>query len=74
VIGLAKREPGERATPPRGSPPPPAAGFELVERVEAETHTVLRWRSPRPIGLTRAGVAAGRLADADAAVLVQPAP
>jgi hypothetical protein len=47
-------------SPPRGPAVPAPPGFRLVERREAETYTLLRFRAPRPLVVSRE--TAGRLA------------
>ncbi len=39
--------------PPRTPIAPAPAGFRLVERREADTYTLLRYRAPRPVAVTR---------------------
>jgi hypothetical protein len=39
--------------PPREPIPSPPPGFRLVERREADTYTLLRFRAPRPVVVTR---------------------
>ena len=39
--------------PPRDPVAPPPPGFRLVEHREADTYTLLRYRAPRPVVVSR---------------------
>jgi hypothetical protein len=77
VIGLppSLRCIGQRPRPPRPASPPAPAGFELVQRREAPTFTLIRYRAGRDVRVTDAALESLALADADSrAVLVQNDP
>ncbi|MBA3301808.1 MAG: glycosyltransferase family 39 protein [Thermoleophilaceae bacterium] len=72
LIGLAERRPDESPEPPRRTAQPvPEPGFREIERIEAPTYTLIRYRSAKPIGFNPGGLAFNRLGDSRAAVLVQ---
>jgi hypothetical protein len=73
AIGLAKRRPGEEASPPRGEAPVPAPPFRQVERIEEETFTLVRHQAPAPVLVLPAAAEVARLSDTGAALLVQRA-
>jgi uncharacterized membrane protein len=60
VIGLppAFRQIGETPRPPRPPSPPAPPGFALVERRDAATFTLLRYRASRPTSVSRAELSA----------------
>jgi mannosyltransferase len=53
ALAAAGRFSSGTPAPPRGPLGPPPPGFRLVERREAETYTLMRFRSPRPVVVTR---------------------
>ena len=66
------RRGGSQVARPR-LPQPPAPGFRLAERRYAGDYTLLRWRAPRPVRVTKAGVARAATGVVTAAEgLVQP--
>jgi hypothetical protein len=74
LVALPVRNAGlTRATlPPRTVPAnPPAPGMQLVERRFTETYSLVRYRSPTPVGVTISGLVAERLDPRVAAVIYQ---
>lgn len=69
LVGLAPRVAGESRTPPRTAPAP--VGFRLVQRENADTFTLLRFRAPRPLGETPPGLNGVRLGIPSAVVLLE---
>lgn len=59
----------EARTPRPPTPAPPAAGFSLVERVEAEKFTLVRYRASAPIEVSLATLQGAALDDVPAVVL-----
>ena len=60
LVGVAGRRPGQTPHPPR-PPTPTQPGFELVERVEEDTFTLIRLRAVGPQEIASAGLTAIKL-------------
>jgi 4-amino-4-deoxy-L-arabinose transferase-like glycosyltransferase len=63
LVALPVRSAGltQAEKPPRTVPPPPAPGMVLVERRFAKTYSLVRYRSPTPVGVTVGGLLGERL-------------
>jgi uncharacterized membrane protein len=75
AIGLPPREsrpPGQRPQPPRPPSPAPAPGFVETARVEEPDFTLVRYRAPRAIRVTRAELQRLALDDRGSRLLLQP--
>jgi hypothetical protein len=60
LVAVASRRPGETPRPPR--PPSPAQpGFEVAERKETDTFTLVLLRAPAPVAIASAGLTALKL-------------
>ncbi len=65
------RKLGQPSMPPRAPSPPLEAPFEMVERVDADSFTLVRYRAAKAVSVDRARLAALRLGPEDAAVLLE---
>ena len=54
ALPASSRRPGRSPEPPRPATPDPPRGFRVVERREADTFTLVRYRAPRPVALSEA--------------------
>jgi hypothetical protein len=73
VVGLATEGgfSSGRVEPPEVEPPPPPAGFAIVEAERASTLTLYRYRAVRPTPVSTSTLAGMRLADQQPGILLQ---
>jgi 4-amino-4-deoxy-L-arabinose transferase-like glycosyltransferase len=73
LLSVAKRVPGEPLRAPRPpTPPPPAPGFAPFSRVEAETYTLVRYRTSPPAAVSAQMLEGQTLTGARGAALLVP--
>jgi hypothetical protein len=72
VIGLNPRGPGDASNPPRPPSAPAPPGFTEVERVEAETYTLVRYRAGEQLELPEAPLYGMALGGVQSELVVQP--
>ncbi len=73
VVGFTPRGPGDPSDPPRPPSPPPLPGFGPPERIEADTYTLVRYRSPTPLRFADVQLYGSSLFGRTAELLVQHA-
>jgi mannosyltransferase len=71
VVGFTPRGPGDPSNPPRPPSPPPLPGFGPPQRIEADTYTLVRYRSPTPLNFPDASLYGGALGGAQAELVVE---
>ena len=72
VIGLNPSGPGDAADPPRPPSGPAPPGFQEVERVEADTYTLVRYRAGSDAALPEEPLYGLALGGVEAELVVQP--